>query len=198
MMSLRAFIQFIVYTLTPVLVCVRGFYLYESIPRQDFRTYAFNIGESAWIIFLILVFIRVINDLLVTTTLLGNLLEKILSYERELLVFFTWLIFFHVLFIALTIKNFAAAFDSITNLQSAWSWGFLASLTAFFIGITSNNFSQRLLKTYWERTRFLFYGTFIFGVIHMAIIKNSYTYFLIVVGMFIVLKASALWRTFRS
>ncbi len=189
----RQFIQFLCYVLIPIAYTLRGFYLYENIPLPVFKRFASSVGYDAWGIFLVIMFAPVCARLLAPLGGIAHGFRWFHRYNRELIVLSSWLFLLHSLFIALSIRNFNAALTAISNLQSNWSWGALAAISALIIGITSNHYAQRLLKSWWERSRFLIYFTFIFGSLHVSIIRGSLRYWLGIMGSYIVLQALSVW-----
>lgn len=78
--------------------------------------------------------------------------------------------------------------DFLGNFSNHYFYGFVALLGMIILGITSNNFSVRILKKYWKQVHWLAYPTFIFTLLHAGLANGSLALFSLVSGSYALAK----------
>ena len=109
-----------------------------------------------------------------------------LTFRREIGVASFWLYAFHSagMFISRGLE-----ISYFLNPQGFLFWGGLAGFGMYILGLTSNNFAQRLLKKNWKRVQSSAYIVFILASYHAALASGGFTKMIFLVGLFLVLKA---------
>lgn len=151
---------------------------------------AIEMGEWSLYLFLAILLISPIKTLLPKL----GLMRLLYVLRKEFGVLCFWLAMFHggtLLYVNGLL--YFANFSSIISVQNGFFWGFLAFVGIFLLGITSNNYSLRLLKKWWKVLHWIVYPTFIFIILHVILFKPAEEMFLM--GMFVlylILKLAAI------
>lgn len=120
---------------------------------------------------------------------------KIISYRRELGILTFWLAFFHFFGMIYAYQFYKP--EVWGSLGAAVYWGAAAALSITIVAMTSNNFVQKLLKRNWKRVQSLSYFVLFAVYMHVALIERELVFFLIMFGIFFVLKMIE-FRKYRS
>ncbi len=108
-----------------------------------------------------------------------------LTFRREIGIASFWLYAFHSagMFISRGLEV-----SYFLNPQGFLFWGGIAGFGMYILGLTSNNFAQKLLKKNWKKVQSSAYLVFIFASYHSALASGSFTKMIVGVGLFVVLK----------
>ncbi len=139
---------------------------------KDFWEYSYNL----------LIFILLISPLFKIFPKI-KILSKIILLRREIWIIIWNFLIAHIIWFF--IKNNINVFDflnkKIFNLWSFYFWWIWWTIFMFFPFITSNNISQKILKSKWKYIQKLTYLFFIFSVLHVYTLKWDISELLIII-----------------
>lgn len=125
-----------------------------------------QLGEVAWILVLLVLFIKPIAVLTRNKTAF-----RLCMLRRELGVASFWLFIFHA---AGLIYNFnLTVLPDYFILNSARFWGTTSGIGMLLLGLTSNNFSMKLLKEHWKDLQYLAYPTLFLAGAHKYMAEDK-------------------------
>ena len=119
---------------------------------------------------------------------------KLFTMRREMGVASFWLFFFHAYGLIFS-RNISPEF--IFNVKGFIFWGFLAGMGMWLLGLTSNNFSQKLLKKNWKRLQRVVYPTYFLLLYHASMAEGEMWKFWVFGGGYVVLKGLSFYKRKR-
>ncbi len=122
-------------------------------------------------------------------------LIKLFSMRREIGVASFWLFFFHAYGL---IWTRGLGLDVIFNVNGFIFWGFLASMGMWLLGLTSNDFSQRLLKKNWKKLQRVVYPTYFLLLYHASMAEGEMWKFWVFGGGYVLLKLMSKFKVQMS
>ncbi len=167
MILLRQTLRLFIYYLLPVALAVFGINYYMTAPGREFSHWAVELGDFAWLLFWIVLFISPLSVLLPGSV--ACFFKRMMTLRRELGVLITWLVFYHTLFLIMAETDINRMYAEMIAISNTWFWGVLAGIATLIMGITSNNYSVRLLRAMWKRVHLLAYMVLITGVLHVML-----------------------------
>ncbi len=161
-MNFRKFFQIFSYYITPVGIIIS---LYFSTDR--YKT-ALELWEYAWILLLIILFVRPLSQIFPSL----RVLKKIVGMRKELGVMMFWFFMGHALYLiqAKGLLSFDKFWKVMSSPTHTLFWGILAGIIIFILGVTSNRFTMKYLKKNWKKLHKLVYLWLIFTALHIYFI----------------------------
>ncbi|MEA3399222.1 MAG: ferric reductase-like transmembrane domain-containing protein, partial [Patescibacteria group bacterium] len=159
------------------------FSIFKILPDKLQYNLFVNMGHWSFLIFTFIVFIKPLSKLFKKV----KFFKKSLTYRKELGILIFWLGIFHSIFLFFNLKMNLLPLNNLTSLTLHISWGILAFILIFFLGITSNNFSLKKLKKDWKKVQYLTYFAYAFVCIHKALVSNKIHGY-IFLGVYIILR----------
>lgn len=140
-------------------------------------------AKISWLLLIVILFVRPLTDIF-----RWKFLYKILSFRKQLGIACGTAAFLHVLIYLFSIDMLGAYFSNSAFWQgdNLLGWGSFALVAMFFPLVTSNRFSQKLLKQNWKKVQRITYVTFIFVAIHVAFVKQGQLESLLIVFAWLV------------
>jgi len=173
------------YYITPAILIfiLWGYYLTWNNPYE----FSVELWEKAFLLLLIILFIKPLAQIFVDIKLLG----KFLIIRRQLWVIIFWFFLAHgvCLFLNIWVIEYIAIIKQY-KWQSYYLWGSLWWVIIFLLGITSNTQAVKLLKRNWKRLHSLVYLALFFIVLHIYFISWE-SWSLIIFIVFCILKLIA-------
>lgn len=147
-------------------------------------------AKISWVLLIIILFVRPLADIFRWKFFL-----KILRLRKELGIICGISAILHVIVYLYSINLLSSYFSNsiFWKLDNFLGWGSLALIAMLFPLLTSNLFSQKLLKRNWKRVQQITYLTFIFTGIHIFLIAGNWFYGLLPVLFWLILWLWA-WR----
>lgn len=171
----RKVIQAISFFLTPLALSV-----YSVTLATD--SFFVELGEIAILLVAFNLFLKPLSVLF-----RHPLLAQALTFRREVGVMSFWLFVFHSFGMVL---GRGLSLKMIYNPEGFLIWGAIAGFGMWILGLTSNNFSQRLLKKNWKKVQMLAYVVLPLATFHAAKAEGEYEKFILINGAFIGLKVA--------
>jgi len=162
------------YYVLPLLLVILSVFF----PNKDLFVAFWNISLY------LLIFIVFIKPIWVVFDIM--FIKKFLYLRKQLWVMTFYFALFHSIWF-MVVRNL---FDinSYVWVDSFLFWWLVGFIGMFILAITSNNFSVRLLKRNWKRLHYLTYPVLFAVLLHVALFKNEFTLFFIILMLFLVLK----------
>jgi DMSO/TMAO reductase YedYZ heme-binding membrane subunit len=148
------------------------------------HTLAGQLGEWAWQILILVLFIKPIVKIISRRELMW-----LLTYRRELGILCFYLAFSHLATIIFLLKGYQVT--NYLGLNNFMLYGAIAGIILIFLYLSSNNFAMRLLKKNWKRLQSFSYLLLPLISIHQILVEIELedTFGLIALNIiFIVLK----------
>lgn len=169
------------YMIPFLLISVFTIFLLGS-DKYLFNEFLVFIGELGFNLLLFIMFVKPLSAIFYQFKILGRLV----SLRRQFGIVIFFLVFFHGL--GLMIHLDYLRLDSIIGLfdfSNYIFYGLIGLLLMFFLFITSNNFSVRLLKRNWKSLQRLAYVALLFSVIHVMMLKGEIGGYMLLIVYFI-------------
>lgn len=131
-------------------------------------------------------------SVLVRHPLVQPLLAQAMTFRREIGVASFWLYLAHSMGMFL---GRGLSIDFVLNPKGFLIWGAIAGSGMWILGLTSNNFSQRILKRNWKKVQMLAYVVLPLATFHAAKAEGEYAKFILINGAFVALKVAQWWVT---
>jgi sulfoxide reductase heme-binding subunit YedZ len=179
----RKILQIMVYYILPAVL----FFFSIWVPKRSLFLAMGNISE--WFLLFIL-FIKP-----VAVIFRYSFLMRFLSLRREFGILTFWFFLFHA-------SGFIALYDlfhfSEYMTRPPLFFGSIAGIGMLLLGLTSNNFSVKLLKRHWKKLQYVAYPVLLFTLLHSSLASDDgYTKILIIIFLFMVLKAGE-WKKHKE
>jgi len=166
------FLNILCYYLVPLMV-LTGFLFAPD------RYYAsVEMGEKAWLILLLILFLKPAAQIFPGFSFLA----KWMPFRKQFWVAMLWFVIGHGVWTG--IDKWIFGIDKFLKILSQPDhylfWGILAGIIVFFLGITSNFYSMKLLKRNWKRLHMLVYPALLFTALHIYFITGEISSLIIV------------------
>ncbi len=139
----------------------------------------------------VLIFVMFLTPVKVLTK--SKLLMRLGMFRREFALVAFWFFFFHAAGVIYTNKLFSIS--NYSGFSNYLFWGAIAAVCMVVLGITSNNFSVRVMRKNWKRVQYVSYVAFVAALLHVGFIRggrNLGTY-IFIAALYVVLKIAQLW-----
>jgi DMSO/TMAO reductase YedYZ heme-binding membrane subunit len=156
------------------------------IDAQHTHVFA-QFGSAAMALLIALLFLKPIA--MITQM---RLLQRLLIYRRQVGVAMMWLALFHTIGLIHPEKIVDVANYSMDNFVL---YGAIAMVGTLLLGITSNDYSMRLLKGNWKKLHYAAYPILLLTLIHAGMASGEMMKIFVITGMFLILKTLE-WNKF--
>ncbi len=139
-------------------------------------------AKLAWILLIVVMLLRPLNDIFRL-----KIFRTGMRYRKYLGIAMGLSALVHIfLFVIGNGLAFSFFLGPVWSFDTMLGWGMLAIIFTLPPLITSNVFSQKLLKKNWKRVQMLCYFVYIFTAIHVALVNGRILLGLIPLGLWIV------------
>lgn len=141
-----------------------------------------NFGQAALIVIVAILFLKPIAKI-------SNIkiLKRLLIYRRQFGIASFWLFVFHAFGKFQMIQGYATL-ELYLNPKVNILYGLLAGIGMIVLGITSNDWAVRKLKTNWKRIQYISYPVLFLILYHSALAEDEIIRFYIISVLFVLLK----------
>ena len=113
-------------------------------------------------------------------------MRRHIAYRRQFGVATVWFALFHALMFIYDRELYY--FQDFQGIGNYLPYGAVAIVGMSILGLTSNNYSVRLLKRNWKRVQYLAYPTLFFTLLHSSMARGEMPFVIVVSTLFIILK----------